>query len=68
MSDAQQSSKKPLEHLDHLTDCSKCGTSNPPGTRYCENCGASLAVSAAAPGKEAPKKEGGLLARILGRN
>lgn len=26
-----------------LLDCPKCGHSNPVGTRYCDECGASLA-------------------------
>jgi len=53
--------------ITHLTDCPKCGTSNPPDTRYCERCGASLAVAAEAGRAERGGKKQGFLARLLGR-
>jgi ribosomal protein S27AE len=57
----------PAPHITHLTDCPKCGTSNPPDTRYCERCGASLAVAAAGGREERSAKKQGFLARLLGR-
>ncbi len=39
-----------------LIQCPKCGRSNPPETRYCEGCGASL--KAVAKPAEAEKKKG----------
>lgn len=40
MSSVQKNAAK--VHISNLVDCPKCGTSNPQGTRHCENCGASL--------------------------
>ena len=53
--------------ITHLTNCPKCGTSNPPDTRYCERCGASLAVAAVEGRAERGGRKQGLLGRLLGR-
>ena len=67
MSDQAQPTGGTTLRITHLTDCPKCGTSNPPDTRYCERCGASLAVSGSG-GREARSgKKQGLIARLLGR-
>ena len=68
MSDQPKPTSDPVSRITHLTDCPKCGTSNPPDTRYCEHCGASLAVAAAAVGGEVrSQKKQGFLARLLHR-
>jgi predicted amidophosphoribosyltransferase len=59
---------RPDANLGHLITCPKCGRSNPPGTRYCESCGARLTGETGAP-KKAPEEEKkpGFLARLFGR-
>jgi len=60
--------KGPDQSLGHLITCPKCGRSNPPGTRYCESCGARLTGEATAPKTTERQKKPGLFARLFGRN
>lgn len=67
MSDEAKQSPAPAPRITHLTDCPKCGTANPPDTRYCVRCGASLAVAQSDGGEAPAQKKRGLLARLFGR-
>ena len=67
MSDEAKQSSDPAPAITHLTDCPKCGTANPPDTRYCVRCGASLAVAQSDRDKASEQKKRGLLARLFGR-
>ncbi len=68
MAAEMQPSDRPVSRITHLTECPKCGASNPPDTRYCERCGASLAMMAAAAGAETSgEKKQGLFARLRRR-
>jgi len=58
--------KGPDPNLGHLITCPKCGRSNPPGTRYCESCGARL-TDVAATAKEPEEEKRGFFARLFGR-
>ncbi|MHB0856081.1 MAG: zinc-ribbon domain-containing protein [Anaerolineae bacterium] len=46
-----------------MKDCPKCGASNPPDVRYCDNCGASMVGATASE----PQKKGGFLGKVLGK-
>jgi len=49
-----------------LVSCPKCGADNPPDTRHCQNCGASMAgASASRPEKATEKK--GFFSRLFGK-
>lgn len=52
--------------ISQLLTCSKCGTSNALGIRYCSNCGASLAAATmASPTVET--KKGGFFQKLFSR-
>jgi ribosomal protein L37AE/L43A len=55
------------ERMQNLVQCPKCGRSNAEGTRYCENCGASLAGAAPRQTRQADASKGGLFSRLRGR-
>ncbi len=58
---------KEVNPLTDLINCPKCGHSNPAGSRYCDNCGASLVgVEPQAPQAEAKTKRN-FFARLFGR-
>jgi len=61
------SEKGPDPSLGPLITCPKCGRSNPPGTRYCESCGARLTGETGAPEEPQEEKKPGFLARLFGR-
>ncbi|MHB1296509.1 MAG: zinc-ribbon domain-containing protein [Anaerolineae bacterium] len=44
-----------------VRDCPKCGNTNPPDTRYCDSCGASLLQETVA---ATPQKKGGLFSKV----
>jgi len=50
-----------------LTDCPRCGASNPPDTRYCGSCGASLLVTQPKAEEQPAEKKRGFLARLRRR-
>jgi ribosomal protein L40E len=67
MSDETKPTGGTAPRITHLTDCPKCGASNPPDARYCERCGASLAVAATGARTQRGGRRQGFLARLLGR-
>lgn len=67
MSDQEQPSGGTSPRIVHLTNCPKCGSANPPDTRYCVRCGASLAVVGGDGAEVQTQKKQGLLARLLRR-
>jgi len=67
MSDETKPTSGPAPRITHLTQCPKCGASNPPDARYCERCGASLVVAATGAGTQPDGRKQGFLARLFGR-
>ena len=51
-------------HISELVDCAKCGHSNAPDARHCDNCGESLVAATKA--VETGRQRQGLLAKIFG--
>lgn len=68
MTDAQRETGKAQETIVTLLTCPKCSTSNPVGTRYCNNCGADLSkVTPGKPGESAEAKRG-FFSRLFGKS
>lgn len=55
------------EQMQGLVQCPKCGHSNAEGTRYCDNCGASLVDIAPQQARRPEETKRGLFGRLFGR-
>jgi ribosomal protein L37AE/L43A len=55
------------EAMQNLVSCPKCGEDNAEGTRYCDNCGTSLAGALASQSPKASGTQKGFFARLFGR-
>ena len=60
--------EKSQDRVRELVTCPKCGHSTAAGTRYCDNCGASLTGATPAKAMEATsEKKGGFFSRLFGK-
>ena len=64
---SQPTSAKTQERLHDLVTCPKCGEDSAEGTRYCDNCGTSLAGALASQPAQTGEAKRGLFGRLFRR-
>ncbi|MCD6520868.1 MAG: zinc ribbon domain-containing protein [Anaerolineae bacterium] len=65
---AVQGGQSQARMMSDLIRCPKCGHDNPVGTRYCQNCGASLTGVALKEEAKAPeKRRESFFSKLFGR-